>query len=142
MTKEAFTAVATPADKASAELREGWENVYGLNPDPSDTWDHAIKAVEEVLIPVGVPDKARATLGDVLRQLTANPGGYVVEAQSSGPIGSVETLEAMLRLMWPNPDRHGGGQVGRTPSLPEAEAVLQLAVLVAQWARTGTVRKA
>lgn len=141
MTAEAFKAATSPADKASEEVSIAWEQAYGRDPDPSDAWDHAIKAVEEVMIPVVVPNKAKATLGDVLGQLKANPGGWSLVLNTSGPTDSVETLEAMLRLMWPNPDRHGGGQTSRTPSLPEAEAVVQLAVLVVQWARAGTIRK-
>lgn len=141
MTAEAFKAATSPADKASEEVRIAWEQAYGRDPDPSDAWDHAIKAVEEVMIPVVVPNKAKATLGDVLGQLKANPGGWSLVLNTSGPTDSVETLEAMSRLMWPNPDRHDGGQTSRTPSLPEAEAVVQLAVLVVQWARAGAIRK-
>jgi hypothetical protein len=40
----------------------------------------------------------------------------------------------MLRLLWPNPDRHGGTN-SRQPSLDEAQAVVHLAVTIVQWAR-------
>jgi len=41
----------------------------------------------------------------------------------------------MLRLMWPNPDRHGG-ESSRQPSLVEAQAVVHPAVTIVQWARS------
>jgi hypothetical protein len=42
----------------------------------------------------------------------------------------------MLRLMWPNPDRHRTG-TSRVPSAEEAANVVQLAVLIVGWIRTG-----
>jgi hypothetical protein len=35
----------------------------GRNGDPSDAWDHAIKAVEDVLIPEMMRNNSNATLG-------------------------------------------------------------------------------
>ncbi len=131
-----------PGDQASAELVEAWAKAYGLAPDPSDAWDHAIKAVEAVLIPIVVPAKAKATLGDVLGALKANPKGWTfVLATSSSSLSNVETVEGLLRMMWPNPDRHGGGTLTRAPSLTEAEAVVQIAVTVVTWGRGGGLAK-
>lgn len=139
----AIATATNPADEASKELREAWANVYGRNPDPSDAWDHAIKAVEALMIPIVVPRKTKATLGDVLGELGNHPGTFMFSLDtSSKAVGSVETLEALLRLMWPNPDRHAGAGPTKTPSLPEAEAVVQIAVLTVQWLRSGVlVRK-
>lgn len=138
----AATAAMSPGDEASAELGEAWAKLYGLNPDPSDAWDHAIKAVEAVLIPIVVPAKAKATLGDVLGALKADPAGWTfVLATSSTALGNVETVEALLRLMWPNPDRHGGSAAARSPSLLEAQAVVQIAVAVVQWGRAGALAR-
>jgi len=47
----------------------------------------------------------------------------------------VAPLVSMLRLMWPNPDRHGG-ESSRQPSLVEAQAVVHPAVTIVQWARS------
>jgi len=46
----------------------------------------------------------------------------------------------MLRLMWPNPDRHGG-RGSRQPSLAEAPAVVHLAVPLVRWARAGVISR-
>jgi hypothetical protein len=65
----AFKQATQPSDEASTELAEAWSNAYGRNPNASDAWDHAIKAVEAVLIPVVVPDPAGAHMGHVIGQL-------------------------------------------------------------------------
>jgi hypothetical protein len=138
---EALAVAVAPADAASAELQEAWTKVYGRTPDPSDAWDHAIKAVEHVLIPIVVPNNQRATLGTVLGQISSQPGQRTfLLNSSSSTVDGIGTLEAMLRLLWPNPDRHGGpAGASRTPTLKEAEAVVQLAVLVVQWTRSSVV---
>ncbi|WP_448642774.1 hypothetical protein [Geodermatophilus sp. URMC 63] len=41
----------------------------------------------------------------------------------------------MLRLMWPNPDRHATGS-RRTPTQEEAQNVVHLAVLIVNWVRS------
>jgi hypothetical protein len=134
----AFERAGEPADIASRELTEAWSNAYNREPDASDAWDHAIKAVEAVLIPVVVPLMDRPTLGNVLGQLSSQPHLWKLGIPGSNDAYSIEPLVSMLRLMWPNPDRHGGLN-GRTPTLEEARAVVHLAVTIVQWARDGQI---
>jgi hypothetical protein len=65
----AFEMAASPEDTASDELAVAWTKAYGRDPDLSDAWDHAIKAVEAVLIPIVVPTQAGAHIGHVIGQL-------------------------------------------------------------------------
>lgn len=140
VTSTAALAAMNPSDEASAELLAAWKNVYRLSPDPSDAWDHAIKAVEAVLIPLLLPSKPKATLGQVLQEIERNPGARsFLLGTSSHKVDALGTLVAMLRLIWPNPDRHGGSGADRQPSLEEAEAVVNLAVTVVHWTRLGVV---
>lgn len=124
-------------DESTRELRQAWGSTYGRTPDPSDAWDHAIKAVEAMLIPIVAFKKAKATLANVAGQLKQNPNGWRINTVD-GTNGS--TLEAMVRSMWPNPDRHGGGN-GSPPTLAQAEGVVGLAVLIVGWARRGLIEK-
>jgi hypothetical protein len=137
---KAFEVASRPPDLASAELRIAWVAAYGRNPDASDAWDHSIKAVEAVMIPIVTPAKAKATLGDVVGSLSGQGALWQLELHGHDDSKSVEPLVSMLRLMWPNPDRHGGG-VSRKPSPKEAEAVVNLAVTIVQWVRTGVLSK-
>lgn len=143
MAAKAFAVATTPADVASEELTAAWTAAYGRHPDASDSWDHAIKAVEAALIPVAAPSQAEPTLGHVLGALGAvTKRGPVWELELPGHDGSrsVAPLVAMLRLIWPNPDRHGNAN-SRAPSLREAQAVVNLSVTIVQWARDGVLAK-
>lgn len=139
-----YVAATTPADDASAQLQEAWGKVYGRTPDPSDAWDHAIKAVEILLHPLVSPNSAQSTLGTMLRDLKAKPEKWILPlASSSKKVGAVEALTAMLGLMWPNPDRHGSGSgTSRVPTPSEAEQVVRLAVFLVGWLRTGALQTA
>ena len=137
---KAFEDASLPSDVASAELHDAWIAAYGRNPDPSDAWDHSIKAVEAVLIPVVVPAKAKATLGDVVGSLDSQGSLWQLVLHGHDGSKSAVPLVTMLRLIWPNPDRHGS-DASRKPSLGEAQAVVNLAVTVVQWTRIGVLSK-
>ena len=132
-------------DDASAHLAEAWAKGYERNADASDAWDHAIKAVEAVLIPIVVPDQAGAHMGHVLGQLDRQGQHWDTILKFNQPVppvnppfNSVQALVGMLRMIYPNPDRHIGPD-HRTPTLEEARAVVQLAVAIVQWARDGQI---
>jgi hypothetical protein len=136
----AFETASSPDDAASAELRVAWAAAYGRNPNASDAWDHSIKAVEAVLIPIVTPTKAKATLGDVVGILNSQGSQWQLDLHGHDGSQSVAPLVSMLRLMWPNPDRHGSG-TSRAPSLTEAQEVVHLAVTLVQWARCNALLK-
>jgi hypothetical protein len=136
----AFEEASSPDDAASAELKEAWVSAYGRHPNASDAWDHSIKAVEAVLIPVVAPNKTKATLGDVVGILNSQGSQWQLDLRGHDNSQSVGPLVSMLRLMWPNPDRHGSG-TSRTPSLTEAQEVVHLAVTLVQWARCNALLK-
>lgn len=131
-----LAAATAPSDAASDELAEAWAKIYGRNPDPSDAWDHAIKAVETVLAPLVIPGNPKATLGAMISALEAKPSKW--EFVLAGDLGSVEAFTEMCRLIWPNPDRHGGN-ASRPPTLAEATAAVQQAVLLVQLCRDGAL---
>jgi len=138
--QSAFDTAASVEDEASNELRQAWANAYGRNGDPSDAWDHAIKAVEDVLIGVVVPNNGKATLAHVIGELNgANSAQWQMVLPGADKSNDVAPLVSMLRLMWPNHDRHGGVAPKRTPSVQEAQAVVSLAAVIVQWHRLGWV---
>jgi hypothetical protein len=139
---EAYDQATTPEHAASAELREAWTTAYGRHTNPSDAWDHAIKSVEAVLV---VPTQAGAHIGHVIRQLDRQAERWdtlirfnQTKAPDNPPHNSMQALVGMLRLIYPNPDRH----VGRDhplPSIEETRAVVHLAVTIVQWGRDGQI---
>ena len=137
--EEAYRQAIGARDEASKELGEAWSHAFGRGGSASDAWDHAIKAVEDILIAVVCPKKAKATLGDVLGQL--NSVAAIWEFVLPGPdrTHDVSQLVTLLRIVWPNPDRHGGTQPKREPTIEEARAVVTLAATIVQWHRSGWV---
>ena len=130
----------SPSDSASAELSEAWAKAYGRHPDPSDAWDHAIKAVEAILIPLVCPSQRNPQFGHVRGELRKPDTKWQLLLSDADGSHSVEPLLAMLDRLWPNPDRHVDGKQ-RTPTLEEAQAVVHLAVTVVQWGRSGVITK-
>lgn len=126
------------ADEATDELSEAWSRAFGRNPDASDAWDHAIKAVESVLQPIVEPGNTKATLGSIIARLEQNDGAHWrCVFPGANKSHSVENFVKILRLIWPNPDRHG--PVTRKPTNEEARAVVVQAAAILQWHREGTV---
>jgi hypothetical protein len=111
------------------------------HPDSSDAWDHAIKAVEAVLIPIVCPKKDKGDAWQRCRPAEIRTARMEVGAGQPGRDRGMQTLDAMLRLMWPNPDRHQDGTPRRKPTQHEAEAVIHTAVTIVQWARSGVLVK-
>lgn len=132
--------IVSTLDDSSVELAEAWECAYGRSPNPSDTWDHSIKAIETALWPIVLPQNSRATLGTLEKALKEKPSKWTFGLQSNS-IGGVETLHALLKMVWPNPDRHGTGE-SRTPTQNEAEAVLHTAITIVQWIQAGLLQPA
>lgn len=125
---------------ASTELAEAWESAYGRSPNPSDAWDHSIKAIETALWPIVLPKNSKATLGNIEKALKDKPSKWNFGLHSHS-IGSVETLHALLKMVWPNPDRHGTGE-SRAPTQIEAEGVVHIAIIVVHWVQAGLLRPA
>lgn len=128
-------------DEAGNQLREAWSNAFGRNGDPSDAWDHAIKAVEALLCPVVTPQMDKPTLGHVLGELRANGGnswrGSLPGRDKNYPIGPIVSS---LEMLWPNPDRHGSKL--QAPTEAEARSVVAVAAALIQAHReTPLVRK-
>ncbi|HEX6520741.1 MAG TPA: hypothetical protein VF070_12140 [Streptosporangiaceae bacterium] len=139
-TEAEFKDATSFSDTTSIELKEAWVNTYGRNPNASDAWDHSIKAIESCLIPIVTPSKTKATLGDVVGILNSQGHLWQLSLYDHDGDQSVAPFVSMLRLIWPNPDRHGGTN-RRHPSLDESRAVVHLAIMIVQWARAGVLSK-
>jgi hypothetical protein len=103
--QDTYERASTPEDSASEQLTIAWKHAFGRNPEASDAWDHSIKAVETVLIPIVETNNAKATLGGVIGSLCASPEQFRLGLPGHDASNSVVPLVTVLRLIWPNPDR-------------------------------------
>ena len=134
---DAFDAATAVQDPASEALREAWTKAYGKNPDASDAWDHAIKAVEATLRPVLCANNTKATLSHVIGELRT--GQWKLEVRGRDRSYSTDRFVETLELIWPDPNRHGSATPEPPATLEEARAVVQLAVAIVQWGRDGQI---
>ena len=130
----AYGRAIAASDAVADELKEAWGAVFGRNPNSSDAWDHAIKAVEELLVPIVVPRASKPNLGTVAGEIKANPERWTFGLPSNAGRSNGEILEGLIRHIWPNPDRHGGG-AKRAPTQEEAVAVVEIAVTIVNLCR-------
>jgi hypothetical protein len=140
-THRAFLVATRPEDTASEELTEAWATAYGRQPNPSDAWDHSIKAVEAILIDRVLPKQHNATLLHVIKHLETQGDLWRFGIPGAKGEYSVGPLIKLLRLLWPNPDRHADPKDRRTPALDEGRAIVPLAVTIVQWARDGQIAR-
>lgn len=67
----AFIDAVSISHAVSDELNEAWVAAFGRAPNPSDACDRAIKALEELLIPLVIPGVAKPNLGGVAGELAS-----------------------------------------------------------------------
>ncbi|MEU6184092.1 hypothetical protein [Streptomyces coeruleorubidus] len=137
--QESFSAASAPADLASEELKQSWDRAFSRDPDASDAWDHAIKAVEAVLIPIVIPKQDKPQLGHVVGSFKSQGERWRFVLPGEDMSNSIQPVLAALNMLWPNPDRHAN-EGRRKPTLEEARAAVHLAVTVVQWARAGAIQ--
>jgi hypothetical protein len=134
-----YESATSVADDITTEMREAWVNAFGRNADPSDAWDHAIKAMEALFIPMIVPNQTKPNLGHAVGQLRNQGQLYKLVLPGKDLNHDVGPLVGMLDLIWPNVDRHPGVATTRPPTEEEARAVVALAATIVQWHRDGWV---
>jgi hypothetical protein len=140
------------AGNAAAELRMAYDSAYGRNPDPSDAYRHAVKAVEAAAIPIVSPNNPAATLGTVIGDIRQKPAKFASvltrPARRIGPTGNdltpVEVTIALMDQLWHNQtDRHSPGDTEPTVPLTPEQAgwAVHTAGLLVQVFRSGWIRR-
>ena len=133
--------VVNRAERAGKRLAQAWEYLYGLEPKPSTAYSFAIKAVEDVAVPVVSPKNKQATLGTVISDMKQQKGWCLPMGREDNSAPSFDVILSMIKLLWRGQhDRHGG-----QPSAPgnvsfeEAAVAVGLATTLVHWFDAGVV---
>jgi hypothetical protein len=134
-------------DQASQYMQEAWALAFGRNPNGSDAWSKAIKAIETLLKPIVSPKNNKATIGSMTSELRQAPGKwecklpdriYNVNGETNVKPGIEVFIDALATIGY-QPDRHGSDQPQDVDEAT-ARSVLFLATTVVGWLRDGTLR--
>ncbi|RYB95119.1 hypothetical protein EUA93_12655 [Nocardioides oleivorans] len=139
----AADAVMQRPGQAGVRLARAWEELYGLDPNPSEAYRLAILAVEDAAVPEVSPANARATLGTVLAQMESQGDWSLPMDREHDNAPSRDVVVAMARMLWHGQhDRHGG-QPSAPGNVSEAEArvAVSLAVALVDWFSAGLVSR-
>ena len=105
-------------DKASQYMREAWIFAFGREPNLSDAWHRAVKAIEVLLKPIVSPADDNATLGKMIGALRQAPDKwkcklpdreYKTNGKTNVKTGIEVFIDALATIGY-QPDRHGSDQ--------------------------------
>ena len=138
--QEAADHVITTTGSAGALLSEAWHAAFGVNPDPEEAYEKAIKAVVEAGAQQVEPNNKNATLATTLGEMR-NSGKWTVEIVDKKGDHYTDLVYDMIDALWNGqPSRHGANGY-RKPTQGEAEAAVMLAVPLVQWFHSGAVER-
>lgn len=124
------------AGRAGVRLAKAWELLYGLNPNPSEAYRHAILAIEDAVIPVVSPNNKKSTLGTVIGQMASDNDWKLPMMREPVSCPTKDVVLGMMRTVWEGQhDRHGGGEPSKPGNVSQEEAnvAVLLAVAVVGW---------
>ncbi len=140
-TENAYKKLAASAEDYANLLKKAWSYCYGREPQPSEAYTYAVKAVEAVSWQMVTPKHSTATLGTIIADLEAkNKSGKVTTLFKDKHAGaSVEMiLQNMKRLWQGHSDRHATGAYIE-PTQLEAEVSLHLAITLCHLFTNNTI---
>ena len=136
---EMLQAVASGEGRAAEHLRSAWSSCFGRNSDPKAAYAEAVMAIEVAAKPVVLPNDPRATLGKICVAIRDKPEKW--ESEKSFDNG-VETVLAMMTMIWNGQLRHGDETAPLRVPQPAAEMAIHIAVTLVSWFESGRFRLA
>jgi hypothetical protein len=127
---------------AAGYLRQAWEEVYCLHPNPPQAYSYAIKAVESAAQSTVQPNHAKATLGTMVPEMrqAAHRFTCVVPAPDGASRSGAEPYAALMDQLWNGQtSRHGSQVAARTETQEEAEAGVHVAILLVYMFSSGAI---
>jgi hypothetical protein len=134
--------VMSSSAKAGEHLRAAWHAVYGRAPKPTEAYWESVRAVEAAGKAIVSPNNDSTTLGSMIADMKSAPTKWRMTLQPKSGVDPIETLIAMMRLLWKShTDRDGTPDESVEVSESEAMAAVHLAVTFVQWFSSGSVMR-
>lgn len=124
---------AMRSPRAGDLLRLAWVEAYGRDPNPSDAYRNAVRAVEAAAQPTIIPKDHLATLGKMIAAIRAAPQKWQLVFSTHR---TIDVVADMFETLWRGQfDRHGSADpsIPINVSLEEAQAAFHLAATLVQW---------
>lgn len=128
---------ANQPDRAAQHLRSAWSKCFGRHPDTKGACREAVEAIEVAAKPAVTPNDPVTTLGKMCSAIRAKPEKWETDSEFAG---SVETVLAMMDMVWKGHYRHGDETAPLEVSQEAAEMTVQTAVLLVGWFHSGRIR--
>lgn len=125
-------------------LGRAWRAAFGRDPNPSEAYRHAVRAVEAGAGPVVLPNDGGRTLGKVVAHLRDAESSWRFTLQGrADETETVRPVREMMATLWTSQyDRHVSDDSPLVVSAGEAEAAVTLAVSLVHWFASGAVSRA
>jgi hypothetical protein len=125
--------------KSADYIRLAWQDAFGRKPNPNQSFNYSIKAIEAALAPVVTPNDPKATLGKLIPAIRDAPRKWTLRLHGKPKNDSVLAFVGLLELVWTSQLRHGVADKA-TPlehSPGEAHDTALIAALVVQIVNDG-----
>lgn len=131
------------ADQIAGEfLSSALRHAYGFEPDPGAADADAVKAVEHLTGPLILPNNTGPSLGQAVSHLDQAAGKWRFTLAGRNGDDSPEPVTTLMRrLAEGQVSRHAGGAHNRDQTQKEAEAAVQVAVLLVQLLSAGSLTR-
>lgn len=121
-----------------ALLQKAWESAFSRNPDASDAYRQAIRAVEAAAQGIVLPKSSKATLGTIIAALKQGKHKFKFAFAVDSAVDPMDVLISMMQMLWTNQyDRHVNDETPLHVSQDEGEAAVLLALTLVQWCLSG-----
>lgn len=130
--------------ESSGELLAlAWRSAFGQNPNPSEAYRHAVRAVEAAAGPLVLPRDTDRTFGKMLAHLRDAEASWRFTLKGKADEAeSVRPVREMMATLWTSQyDRHVTEGTPLLVSPEEAETAVTLAAALVHWFTSGAVSR-
>jgi hypothetical protein len=138
--QEAAENIMSTRGTAGRHLKDAWEAIHALVPDPPKAYASAIKAVESAARPKVLPQNLQATLGTIKTQMFRD-GNWRLPLVASPEHATPNLPLEMTRALWEGQTGRHGEDEYKDVSYAQARAAVMLAVTLVDLYSEGIIER-